>query len=1218
MDFRLLRLILIDSYSPGRVVEFPVAGGAVLTGRNGRGKTTLLQLVPIFYGESPARIVGTETNRLDFNGYYLPRLTSYICFEYQRREHCCLVVLHVAEQGGERRYRFVRSPYRPDLFLLPDGCNILTSPDLRRHFKLKGVIHSEAIASVSEYRAIIQGRTGSGKGGQRQRALAADYACVGAGHHLTHIEKIVSGMFLRRTDFQDLQRMVVSCIADNEAEIALTAERRKIASWPDHYTAYTRAMEESGRTAAALEAEARLGAVEAELSRIHARVLRLATHQEAAADENRRQRAQQTAEAEREEQAHRQCAEQVRIRQEVAVREARDQESRAAALDEQQADWLRRDLPAKADLLAREPELRESLGELQRRREALLGEQERIALRYERLLNDLDGRHTRAETAAALGRTTLFQGYEPRLAALDAETRADLGALREGQAVERQAIDTRLQETRERKGECTQLVRFPQPDPALVALRDAKLAAVAELRGVLETAEGALRDGQAALEQAKGAHQVQEERLRRLCRQAEDLESRRETRLFQKNPGEDTLLYYLRTRRPDWVFDIAKVLREDLLVRTDLSPEPVETLPALYGVGLDLTPVEAHLAADEEGLRRELAEIEQQRSALANERNQAEQDLGACERARRQADERLGVLRAERQKAETRLQSVQAEARSAVRAVEQSQQEAGEGARARLAELDRELIGLQTDRRALDERHRAALKTREDRHARDRRALEHERAEALSGHDQAQAERRARHAAERAAIETERDQALGAAGVDTATLSRLEQEAAAVQAQLARIDAARGEVGQWHLWQANDWPRRETHVRAATAARTEESAARAELAAEERRWQARAAELDAVRQRLDREHERLERDLAAIRTRLDAFRQWPPDPEVQTGPYDPAWTLAALAEQANAIQAEAAGLVRTITRLVERIKGGFIVQRDTPPDQFYETHRAALGPDAPARVWLPVFKGWFDQEHDSYRRTLAVEANQIAGAIVAFHRDMDAFHRKVAQFNRELQHSLDENLGFESVSRVTVEVKSAIHDLQYWKPIAEMAEEHRAWLRLEGQDLPPPEFANTLRALLDHWEIREGIRAALPSLIRIEGSVVENGQTRTFRKAADLERVSSNGLSYLILCVIFIAFINRIRRQASVEVVWALDELKDLDIGNIEALLGILRHNAITLVSAFPDPDAEVLALFRHRFSVEEGRRLLEARVLGEEEMDAQSPTSADRSGLPT
>jgi hypothetical protein len=54
-------------------------------------------------------------------------------------------------------------------------------------------------------------------------------------------------------------------------------------------------------------------------------------------------------------------------------------------------------------------------------------------------------------------------------------------------------------------------------------------------------------------------------------------------------------------------------------------------------------------------------------------------------------------------------------------------------------------------------------------------------------------------------------------------------------------------------------------------------------------------------------------------------------------------------------------------------------------------------------------------------------------------------------------------------------------------------------------------------------------------------------------------------------------------------------------------LVGVLKEA--------PDPDAEVLALFRHRFSVEEGRRLLEARVLGPDEdgvglgSDAQSPS---------
>jgi hypothetical protein len=1199
MDYRLLRLILIDSYSPGRVVELPMEGGAVLTGRNGRGKTTLLQLMPIFYGENPARIVGTETNRLDFNAYYLPRLTSYICFEYLRRDIPCMVILHASQQGGERRYRFVRSCYRADLFLLPDGINILPAPDLRRHFKLKGIIHSEAISGVSEYRSIIQGRVGSGKAWQRQRALVADYAFVGSGHHLTHIEKIVSGMFLRRTDFQDLQRMVVSCISDADAEIALSTERRKIASWPEHYGAYTRAMDEAGRMAEILDREARLGAVEAELGGIHARVLRLLAHLEEADTTNREERARQALLAQEEEQAHRRTAEGIRIRLEGAGREAKEQEARAADLERQHEDYLRRDLPAKAELLLREPELRDHFHQLRQRREALLGEQEKISLQYERLLNDLDRRHTLADATAAEARTDLSQGFEPRFAALDADARSDIEGLRESHRAERQILDARLQETLERKGECTQRARAPQPDSELIEIRDAKHAAVEALDAERQTAEQVVRQRQEVLAKSQAHHREQEDRLQRLRAQRSDLEQRRQRLLLQQSPGEDSLLHFLRTSRPDWVFDIAKVVREDLLVRSDLNPEPIDTLPALYGVGLELAHVEAHLAADEEGLRREIAEVEALRDKADGQRAHAEQELAKCEEERKQADEVLSLAKVDLQRINTRLASAREESQAAQRRAEQSLKEAAKQARDQLAELEQAGTAVKTELKDLDQRHHQAVKAREDRHEQDRRALVGERQAAVAAHDREQSERRERQATERAGIEAERDQALGAAGVDTAALKTLEQEIDGTQRQLTCIDQSRNAVAQWQLWHQNEWPRREEHLREARAARELEAAARVELTAEEKRWKARGAELESALQRLDREHARLEREIAAVRGRLDAFRPFPPDGEILAQPFDPGWTLEALTNQANANQAEAARLGQSIAKRLEQVKRAFSAQRDTPPDQFYETHRIALGPDAPARAWIPAFKRWFDSAHDDNRRTLAVEAKQIAGAIVAFHRDMDAFHRKVQQFNRELQRSLDENLGFESVSRVTVEVKSAIRELEYWQPIEAMAEDHRAWLRLEGQDLPPPEFAATLRTLLDHWEVRQGIRAALPSLIRIQGEVVENGQTRTFRKAADLERVSSHGLSYLILCVIFIAFINRIRRQAQVEVVWALDELKDLDLGNIEALLAILRRNAITLVSAFPDPDAEVLALFRHRFSVEEGRRLLEARVVG-------------------
>ncbi len=205
---------------------------------------------------------------------------------------------------------------------------------------------------------------------------------------------------------------------------------------------------------------------------------------------------------------------------------------------------------------------------------------------------------------------------------------------------------------------------------------------------------------------------------------------------------------------------------------------------------------------------------------------------------------------------------------------------------------------------------------------------------------------------------------------------------------------------------------------------------------------------------------------------------------------------------------------------------------------------------------------------------------------------MSQFHKRVLQFNRELQQHLDTSLAFESISRVAVEVVSTLHELKYWSTITQVAEAYKDWNAGMSSELPPAEFAQHIEQLLEHWEVKSGIRADLKGLIRLQGEVTENGNQRVFKRASDLEVISSNGLSYLILATIFVAFINRIRRDVPVNIVWALDELKDLDAGNVIGLMDLLRRNNITLVSAFPDPDPDTLALFKHRFTIEPDRRL--------------------------
>ena len=312
--------------------------------------------------------------------------------------------------------------------------------------------------------------------------------------------------------------------------------------------------------------------------------------------------------------------------------------------------------------------------------------------------------------------------------------------------------------------------------------------------------------------------------------------------------------------------------------------------------------------------------------------------------------------------------------------------------------------------------------------------------------------------------------------------------------------------------------------------------------------------------------------------------------------YDATWTLDTLTARTNALLDQVKQLETAIREFVIILQRGFNSYVNTPPEQFLQSHLHDL-PVSPSRAWLPLFRCWFTEEHSQYQRILLTEAKTIAGSILSFHHDMANFNRKVLQFNRELQDKLDTSMLFESISQVSVEIVSTIKELKYWEAICEMAEANRTWLDGLSHELPPIEFAQTLGRLLEHWDVKAGIRADLKHLIQIRGEVTENTHRRIFRKAADLEAVSSNGLSYLVLVIIFVAFINRIRRHAPVNIVWALDELKDLDSGNVPALLELLRRNNITLVSAFPDPDPETLALFQHRFTVEADRRLAEVRI---------------------
>jgi len=278
------------------------------------------------------------------------------------------------------------------------------------------------------------------------------------------------------------------------------------------------------------------------------------------------------------------------------------------------------------------------------------------------------------------------------------------------------------------------------------------------------------------------------------------------------------------------------------------------------------------------------------------------------------------------------------------------------------------------------------------------------------------------------------------------------------------------------------------------------------------------------------------------------------------------------------------------------LRKAFDSHANSAPFQYLASERARMESSSDEE-YVQAFRHWFNKEHENVRNTLMGQAGVIADNVYNFHRSMDKFHKDVRHFNSELQKHFKENTAFDRISNLEVNVVSVIDEQEYWPVIQRLAKVREDWHAAGDTGFPPEEFISLIERLMNHWNVSHGISANYVELIKIRGQVMENGSVKKFTKASELENISSNGLSYLIMISIFIGFIQRLRRDSKVNLTWALDELKNLDESNIPRLLDLLKRNHITLVTAYPGADPETLSLFEHRYMVEPDRRLKSVKI---------------------
>ncbi|MEC7471599.1 MAG: ATP-binding protein, partial [Pseudomonadota bacterium] len=153
-------------------------------------------------------------------------------------------------------------------------------------------------------------------------------------------------------------------------------------------------------------------------------------------------------------------------------------------------------------------------------------------------------------------------------------------------------------------------------------------AAVKEASVHEDTVRAQYRQSQSEFQKAVQARESANQALEKARNQYRKMEQRVADVNALLYPGEGSLLEFLRANVDDWESSVGKLIRPELLERTDLAPKAEGDSASFFGVALSLENLSSpEYAQTEQSLKQALAEAEQQLAEAAEAQNTAEVEL---------------------------------------------------------------------------------------------------------------------------------------------------------------------------------------------------------------------------------------------------------------------------------------------------------------------------------------------------------------------------------------------------------------------------------------------------------------------------------------------------------------------------------------------------------------------------------------------------------------
>jgi hypothetical protein len=259
---------------------------------------------------------------------------------------------------------------------------------------------------------------------------------------------------------------------------------------------------------------------------------------------------------------------------------------------------------------------------------------------------------------------------------------------------------------------------------------------------------------------------------------------------------------------------------------------------------------------------------------------------------------------------------------------------------------------------------------------------------------------------------------------------------------------------------------------------------------------------------------------------------------------------------------------------------------------FIDTSLNGINQDSPVGLATKLY--WCQQRMgQQVIQNVNLTLDAVLATISLFHRDITAFESEIGRFNTKLQAALSAVTQFERIKDVQIHITSNFEKVDFIRKLEVInayARDHRAQLSRDRTNTVP---ADDIAVLLQNFMGVIGgdgtLEINLASHVTLHGSVVENGSLKSFKRESELEHVSSNGLTSIIMITLLSGLLNMIRGTERVHVAWVTDEVGKFDGPNFIALMQLLKDNLIDVVTASPDISPLHYKRFANRYQLDDG-----------------------------